>query len=199
MKKVFFLWLVGMACGWAQNPITVSWLHATQHITANSYIHTPQHITSNSYIHATGRISSNVDIEAGGMLKAGYAITSQAHITAQTYFHTVGWMGANQYITTNGYVSAGTYMRVGTGSTATGLRTLAVGDAATAQAQSSVVIGRHNLIQGNSTAWVATDPLFVIGNGASTSNRNNAFTVYKNGNVIISKAQGDILMGEFGQ
>lgn len=61
------------------------------------------------------------------------------------------------------------------------------------------MVGQHNVIEGSTNLWIATDPLFVVGNGSSAANPNNAFTIYKNGNVIISKAQGDILMGEFGQ
>lgn len=68
----------------------------------------------------------------------------------------------------------------------------------------SFVTGRNNAVEGNATTWVETDPLFVIGNGtgvasdpANVKNR-NALTVYKNGDVKITKRQGDILMGEFG-
>lgn len=50
----------------------------------------------------------------------------------------------------------------------------------------AVVMGRYNLIHSsNSTAWLSTDPLFVLGNGASDVSRSNAFTVYKNGNTDI--------------
>jgi hypothetical protein len=80
------------------------------------------------------------------------------------------------------------------------------------QSYIGMTLGRHNVVEGNLTGWVATDPIFVIGNGTSTSNRSNAFVVRKNGNVEISgdvvvtgtsskftlPRQGDILMGEFG-
>ena len=32
--------------------------------------------------------------------------------------------------------------------------------------------------------WVSTDPLLMIGNGSSHAERNNAFTIYKNGNIL---------------
>jgi hypothetical protein len=52
----------------------------------------------------------------------------------------------------------------------------------------SVVVGRCNLISGNTTNWIPTDPIFVIGNGESTSARSNAMTVLKNGSVGIGTA-----------
>jgi len=45
--------------------------------------------------------------------------------------------------------------------------------------------GRYNTGGGTATSWVNTDPLFEVGNGASSSARNNAFTVYKNGNADV--------------
>jgi hypothetical protein len=47
-------------------------------------------------------------------------------------------------------------------------------------------------------SWQPKDPLFVVGNGADANNKNNALAVYKDGTVTMSKAQGDILMGQFG-
>ncbi len=49
-------------------------------------------------------------------------------------------------------------------------------------------IGRYNLGTGGTNSWIDSEPLFEIGNGNS-SNRSNAFTVYKNGEVEI---QGQI-------
>lgn len=72
--------------------------------------------------------------------------------------------------------------------TATGYYSVAMGDNLTAQAYNSVIIGRYNLVAGNLSSWVATDPLFVIGNGASNVSRSNALTVLKNGKVGIGTA-----------
>jgi hypothetical protein len=52
-----------------------------------------------------------------------------------------------------------------------------------------VIIGRYNQDVG---------ALFTVGNGASSQNRSNAFVVLQNGDVIIPKRQGSILMGQFG-
>ncbi|HXK49204.1 MAG TPA: tail fiber domain-containing protein [Clostridiales bacterium] len=73
----------------------------------------------------------------------------------------------------------GSYSKTrGTYSTATGNNT-------TALSYNSFVTGRYNKIEGDSTAWISTDPLFVVGNGASSSLRSNAFEVKKNGHTFI--------------
>lgn len=79
---------------------------------------------------------------------------------------------------------------IGNRTTASGNTTLAIGYNTTAQSFSSFVLGQYNIAPGtySTTSWVPTDPLFVIGNGTSTTARNNALTVLKNGNVLIDKA-----------
>lgn len=59
--------------------------------------------------------------------------------------------------------------------------------------ETKVVVGRYN----DSSSSVAGE-VFVVGIGADDNNRSNALEVYANGDVIISKAQGDISMGAFG-
>ncbi len=111
------------------------------------------------------------------------------------------WSFASGYNpTANGVVSTS----LGSGTTANGLastsigyQTTANGDASTsigsnttAQAYSSVVLGRFNLLNNayNPTTWIATDPLFVIGNSNDVNTPSNAMTVLKNGNVGIGTA-----------
>jgi hypothetical protein len=64
------------------------------------------------------------------------------------------------------------------GSNATG-----IGFVLTAQSYGSLVVGRYNTVSGNPTTWVATDPLFVIGNGTSSA-PNDALVIKKNGDAI---------------
>jgi len=71
------------------------------------------------------------------------------------------------------------------GSEATGYYAVAAGMGSEAQAYNSFVIGRNNLVSGTKNSWVATDPLFVIGNGSSTMSRANALTLLKNGNIAL--------------
>jgi hypothetical protein len=51
-----------------------------------------------------------------------------------------------------------------------------------AKAYSSFVVGRYNdsIASSSKTTWIASDPLFVIGNGLTHSSRSNAFVVLKN-------------------
>ncbi|MCE9537987.1 MAG: hypothetical protein K8R85_02055 [Bacteroidetes bacterium] len=80
----------------------------------------------------------------------------------------------------------------GTGSTAFGYNNTASGHysstfgfGSTANAYGSFVIGQYNAISGNPGTWFPADPLFIIGNGISSSARSNAMTVLKNGKVGI--------------
>lgn len=83
---------------------------------------------------------------------------------------------------------------------------IAGGVEAEAIAYRSVAFGSHTNIDWNESPdkWVETDSIFVIGNGTGVASdppermRSNALVVLKNGNVLIPKRQGDILMGEFG-
>lgn len=104
--------------------------------------------------------------------------------------------------------SGGVSTALGYNTRALGAITTALGESTTAQAFDSLVIGRFNIIQGNTTGWVATDDLFVIGNGSSDSARSNALVVKKNGDAVVSGAlrvngavrippQGDLAMGDF--
>jgi hypothetical protein len=81
-------------------------------------------------------------------------------------------------------------MASGYGTTASGVDSTASGSDTTAAAQDSFVIGAYNGglgITESGTTWVATDPLFEIGNGASGA-PSDALVVYKNGNTVVSGA-----------
>ncbi|MFQ5572482.1 MAG: tail fiber domain-containing protein, partial [Rhodothermales bacterium] len=89
---------------------------------------------------------------------------------------------------------------LGSNTTASGINTTAMGGTTTAlgwysttmgvqtiaQANASLVLGRNNVITGTINSWVSTDPVLVVGNGSSTANRANAFTLLKNGNLTIA-------------
>jgi hypothetical protein len=74
----------------------------------------------------------------------------------------------------------------GEGSIASGTNAITLGEHTVARAYSSTVIGRFNdsIINANQTEYVATDPIFIIGNG-QYNNRKNAMMVLKNGNTGI--------------
>jgi hypothetical protein len=75
---------------------------------------------------------------------------------------------------------------IGYGAKATGDYAVATGLATEARSLYSFVAGAYNMIEGNPSDWVDTDPIFVIGNGTNGSNRSNAFTVLKNGDIQIT-------------
>ncbi len=79
---------------------------------------------------------------------------------------------------------------MGIGSIASGENASSIGNTTTAQANNSVVIGRYNVITGNTTSWVDSDPLFIIGNGASAGAPANAFALNKNGSTRLNYTAG---------
>ncbi len=82
--------------------------------------------------------------------------------------------------------SGDTSTAMGFVTTASGRSSTSIGQYTTAQSYVSTVLGSYNIISaGSATAWFATDPLFVIGNGTADASRSNAMTVLKNGNVGI--------------
>ena len=68
---------------------------------------------------------------------------------------------------------------------ASGNFSTAMGLNSNAESFASVALGRFNIGGGNSTTWVATDPIFEVGIGTTSAARTNAVTVLKNGNVGI--------------
>ncbi len=71
----------------------------------------------------------------------------------------------------------------GSGTTARGNYSAVFGLGNTGASYASLVIGRYNTISGTAASWSATDPVFVVGNGAGPTSRNNALVIYKNGNI----------------
>ncbi|WP_394993966.1 hypothetical protein [Emticicia sp.] len=67
---------------------------------------------------------------------------------------------------------------------ASGTNCVAIGTGINANSYYSVAMGYYNLFPvTNATSWVATDPLFTIGNGQNSAARSNAMMILKNGNV----------------
>ncbi|MGQ0826997.1 MAG: hypothetical protein ACT4ON_01250, partial [Bacteroidota bacterium] len=83
--------------------------------------------------------------------------------------------------------SGGNTFAAGVSTNVTGENASGIGVGVNAQSYSSFVTGQYNYNPGtyNTATWVATDPLFVIGNGTSAGATSNAMTVLKNGNTGI--------------
>lgn len=49
----------------------------------------------------------------------------------------------------------------------------------------SMALGRFNVITGDSASWRGEDPIFMVGDGSSSTNRSNSFIIQKNGQTAI--------------
>lgn len=95
--------------------------------------------------------------------------------------------GSSTFVTGNfNAVSGACSFSAGAGNNVTATGATAFGTYHNVKAYTEFVAGQYS-IDGNynTTNWVLTDPLFVIGNGTSASARSNAVTILKNGNIGI--------------
>ncbi|MBK8505862.1 MAG: hypothetical protein IPL46_28920 [Saprospiraceae bacterium] len=97
--------------------------------------------------------------------------------------HSQIWGNSN--FTDNGYTTAW-----GTNNIAHGSISTVFGRHNITRSYLETVLGQFNdtLTSNNPLPYVATDYLFVIGNGTAANNRSNALEVYKNGNTVIKGA-----------
>lgn len=83
----------------------------------------------------------------------------------------------------------------GFGSLASAYMSFAHGFYTHARTYAGFSIGRYNVgSDGSPTSWNNADPLFEVGNGTSNTNRNNAFTIRKDGRVAINDATPDYML-----
>ena len=69
---------------------------------------------------------------------------------------------------------------------ATGVRSAAFGHHTTANLYQMTTIGTYNqTVSGSTSAWVPTEPVFMVGNGENSSNPSTALTILKNGRTGI--------------
>ncbi|MCX5681991.1 MAG: hypothetical protein NT079_06990 [Candidatus Omnitrophica bacterium] len=87
----------------------------------------------------------------------------------------------------NGAKATNGSIAIGNGAKASGFSTVAIGDNVEANDYGSFVVGRNNIVaQGaDNLPWVATDQIFAIGNGQTSTTPSNAMTILKNGDVGI--------------
>lgn len=156
-----------------------------------------------SSLEVTGQIKANnfsgTDSTATGSYAAalGDSTATGSYATAMGYDTTAS--GSRAVAMGFDTVSSGTASTaMGYTTTASGNYSTAIGIQNTAQAYASVVIGRYNEVSGNTTSWTSTDPLFVIGNGSSSDDRNDAFVVDKDGTIEVTgdiTSDGEICIG----
>ena len=113
-------------------------------------------------------------------------------------------LGSNNDATAFGAVAIGVSNKaVNTNTFAAGYENLSTGYYATAfgnntysKAYGSFVIGQYNMVSGDSTKWVDTDPLFIVGNGLNSTDRSNALTIFKNGRTIFEGSDANISIND---
>jgi len=80
--------------------------------------------------------------------------------------------------------------------------TTALGSNTVAKGMAQLVAGQFNVEQGTVDQWIATDDLFILGNGTSDTARSNAFVVKKNGDTTITgkaTVSGEITLSQGGR
>jgi len=97
---------------------------------------------------------------------------------------------ANGYYSTavgyGGVVDGWGAIAIGTSGTASGGYSVVLGHNITAQGRGQIVVGQYNVPQGDMNNWFPNDELFTVGNGTDEAHPSNAFSIYKNGNVLIT-------------
>ncbi len=112
---------------------------------------------------------------------SGYAATAMGRVNEAS--------GDYAFATGNVTTASGvTAFAMGGSTVASGNYAASLGLGTIAQPYAALVAGRFNISSAaySGSNWVDTDPLFILGNGASSSVRGNAFSVLKNANTGIN-------------
>ncbi len=128
-------------------------------------------------VFASGAMS--IGVPEGNYRPGGHSLTMGFNSRADGNYAFAQGNGARAI----GWVS----MASGSVVTATGDSSQSFGINTTSDAYAQHTIGQFNLPKSGESAnsWVATDPLFVVGNGLSAGAKSNAMMILKNGNVGI--------------
>ena len=144
-----------------------------------------------SYTTASGRFSTAIgsSTTASGDYSLAIGKTMQAVGENSIAFGTQGYANGNNSFAAglssiaNGFVS----FTMGAYSISDGNFSTSMGVVTTAESYGQSTFGIHNTdASGTVDSFVATDRLFVIGNGTSTSSRSDAMVILKNGNTTIN-------------
>jgi hypothetical protein len=149
-------------------------------------------ITANGFFYGNGLGLTNIQTTAiTGYEQYWYSGTGLNSLQTLSATATGDYAVAEGYETT----ASGDYSHSeGFASTSIGVYSHTSNYMTIASSQNETVFGRYNLTGSSPTndSWVATDQLFVIGNGSSTE-RKNALTIYKNGNSILGDGTGNTI------
>lgn len=131
--------------------------------------------------------------------------SSAVAIGASNYANGVNSVAVGTSNTASGesaFSAGGVNISSGIGSTTLGLRSkaggfasVAIGESIISDSYAAMGVGMYNYSpEGSTGEWVASDPLFMIGNGKNNAGRNNAVMVLKNGNVGIGTSTPQTLL-----
>ncbi|MFC0604196.1 tail fiber domain-containing protein [Winogradskyella pulchriflava] len=133
---------------------------------------------------ATGSIALGDNTHASANFAIGFgrqSIASGEDAIALGYSAEASGLGA--IAIGNSYANGSNSLSFGNFSVTNGRNSVAMGSGLIVNAYNSMSIGNLNVGGGNPDSWIATDPLFEIGNGINSSNRSNALTILKNGTI----------------
>jgi hypothetical protein len=148
-------------------------------------------------------------VQAGGTGTFGGLVTANA-VQGNVYLYTPGYLSVTGAGYINGAAYIGDFLRLGGAANTPASKSVQIGQYAITNSFNALVVGQYNVNQRklstanpsgttpSSSGWNPDDPLFEVGNGADATHTNTAFMIYKDGSVTMSKAQGDIGMGQFG-
>ena len=158
---------------------------------------------NNSLAFGNGSIAAGTGSFAGGGAQAtgtySFALGTSSSVASGVYSKTIGLLST----------ASGSYATAfGLQSKAVGSYSTVIGSNLTANTPHEFIIGRYNVPLAETSDWVATGNLLVLGNGTNTNAQSNALVVQKNGNTRVAgiveakggfrtPRMGDIDMGEF--
>lgn len=129
-------------------------------------------------------ISANASGNTSVALGAGSA--SKDYATATGYKTSA----SGEYSTAMGNTtsaSGNNSTTMGAGTSASGEYSTAMGLGNSANSLGETVLGHYaSNVTGSADTWVTTDQLLAVGNGTGSSNRSNALTLYKDGNLTVA-------------
>ncbi|MFP4846551.1 hypothetical protein [Winogradskyella sp. PE311] len=116
----------------------------------------------------------------------GYNTTASESVSTAMGFATTASGALSTAMGDNTTASGAVSTAIGSQTTASGVGSTAMGFQTKAESYRSTAIGRFNIggaTTNGDTNWFSADPLFEVGNGDHLNSRNNALTIYKNGNA----------------
>lgn len=125
-----------------------------------------------------GSISTSDDFWAPQNIGSYSFSVNRNNIASGTYSSALG----NRNIASGARSLVGGYF-----SNAIGLHSFAFGERLNSDARNSFAIGRYNVGGGSGSSWLGTDPVFEVGIGTNSSNRENAMTIRKDGTVELKE------------